>query len=147
MEKFINEYGIPLEMKEYRNQLERIFETICQNYELSINWDGQEQTAQGQLYFLELEKKERWTRLFYGDRVATADFYDCGDQRYLIYSILSVYQQNQCSFLQTQDSDIAKNLLKNLTTEKIQTDRRVIKIKLDDFSGIDEFLEAHIENY
>jgi hypothetical protein len=134
-------------MKEQRSKLERIFDTICQNQNLSIEEDGQKKTGQGPLYLLELETQDKWTRLLYADRTSTTDLYDCEDHKYLNYSILSIYQQGQNSFLQDQDSDIAKRLLKELAHKKMPTDRCVIKIDLDDFSEVDEFLNAHIENY
>lgn len=134
-------------MQETVDPLVQIFETIHQKYGLPINQKGKKKTAQGPLYFLELEQDKKYTRLLYADRAATADFYDCKDQRYLNYTILSVYQRGQDLFLQTQDSDISKKLLEQLTPENIQTHRRVIKISLDDFSEVEGFLDGHLENY
>jgi hypothetical protein len=136
-----------LKMKEQKSKLELIFDTICQDQNLSVEENRQKKTVQGPLYFLELETQDKWTRLLYADKVSTADLYDCEDQKYLNYSILSIYQKGQDSFLQNQDSNIAKKLLKKLVPKKMPIHRRVYKIDLDDFSEVAEFLDTHIENY
>ncbi len=144
---FINGLVFLLEMEENKSQLEGIFDTICQNQRLSVDQDGQNKKAQGSLYFLELETQDQMTRLFYADRVSTADFYDCGDQKHMAYSILSPYQNDHKSFLHTQESNLAKKILEELISKEIQTTRYVVKIDLDDFSEASDFLNAHIEKY
>jgi len=135
-------------MREIPGQLEQIFKTICEENNLVVLPKDQKKTAQGPLYFLELEINEEWIRLLYVDRVATADFYDCNtDQNYLNYSVLSVYESGQNSFLQDQGLDIAKSLSEKLNDEENQVHRNIIKIDLDNFSEVEELLNAHIENY
>ncbi len=138
-------------MRETDSPLEQIFESMHEKYKFPLVWEGNKRVAQGSLHFLELEQDEKFTRLLYADRVATADFYDCGNdcgnQRYLNYTILSGYQRDHDSFLKAQGSDLAKRLQEKLNPETIQTHRRVIKISLDDFSEVEAFLGAHLENY
>ena len=144
---FINKPVFLLKMEENKSQLEGIFDTICQNQGLSISQDNGNKKAQGPLYFLELETQDQMTRLLYADRVSTADFYDCGDQKHMTYSILSPYQNDHKSFLHAQESNLAKKILEELVPEEVQTTRHVVKIDLDDFSETSNFLTAHIENY
>lgn len=134
-------------MKEDKSQLERIFDAISQNQSLSVDQENKNKTAQGQLYFLELETQDHMTRLLYADRVSTADFYDCENQKHMTYSVLSPYQNDHKSFLHTQESNLAKKILEKLAPEQIQTTRQVVKIDLDDFSEVNEFLDTHIKNY
>ncbi len=148
-------------IKEPVSQLEEVFDALCQEQVLSIKRDAKQKTAQGEVYFLELEKKKEWVRLLYADRVATADFYDCASQRdlsaqgdsnrdarkYLNYTVLSAYREGQRAFLQVQDSDLAKRLSLGLAEGKPQTHRRVFRVDLDDFSEVAKFLRIHIENY
>lgn len=133
-------------MREKTSQLEQIFDKLCSKYGLAVYPDGRGKIAHGQIYLLTLEDHENWVRLLYEDRVATADIYDCEDQKYLNYSMLSTYQRCQHSFLHNHKFSIAKNLLEDLT-KKIQTSRQVSRTELDDFSEVEEFLSAHIENY
>ena len=134
-------------MGETKSQLEKIFETLCQDRDLSVDQDCQIKTAQGPLYFLESDNQEKWTRLLYVDKVASADFYDFGHRIELAYTILSPYQQGQDSFLQTLDSDIARNLLEKLRSKNIQADRSVFRVDLDDLSEAEGFLINHMQHY
>jgi len=130
------------------DSLEQIFETLSKLYDLPVKQETWKKTAQGPFYFLELEHCGEWTKLLYADRVISADLYDCEDQGYLNYTVLSPYQSCQEAFLKSLPLDIAKNLRGELAaSKKVQIDRCVVRINLDNFSEIEEFLGAHIEHY
>ena len=134
-------------MASKRSELEKIFDHLCQKYDLLIGQEDNKRLAQGGTFSLEFETINSLTRIGYLDRVISADFYDEGDTKSLSYTIISVYEQCQETFLGTQNSNLARDLLEELSKDHAEVDRIVTRINLDNFSESEEFLSDHIDNY
>jgi len=134
-------------MEPQKSPLEIVFETLCRNSGLTKVTSSSCRIAQGPLFLLELEEEGLTTRLLYVDRVAAADFYDCKDQKYLSYSVRSVYDAGQTAFLQDQNLELARKVAKKIGSGRRETHRTVVEVDLDNFSEVDKFLTAHINNY